>query len=324
MTYPLRLHRVALPKPWAGRELARLYPQAAADWPEGTGESLEAGDLPGASSVVANGPWRDLNLGQLMQSHRLSLLGQLAGADELPDFPLCLKLLDTREPLSVQNHPGDQFRRGHRVFRGKSEAWLVLHAQPGAVIYQGLRPGLKPADFEDALRHDRAAEALRAWPVQAGDWLYNPAGVVHAVGGGLALWELQQNCPLTYRLWDFPRPGGPRRELHRRQGMAAARWDLEPVAPRRPRDDDILVDEGPFGARMLRLSRARQLGRTWAGFTLMTCLAGRCEVTARAGNTLEAVILHAPETVLFPSDFTAFEFYPQGPCELMLAWARAS
>lgn len=324
MTYPLRLHRIAIAKPWAGDRLGTLFPSAAADWPAGTGESLEAGDLPGHSSVVANGPWQGRTLGELMSEQRLSLLGQLAGADDLPDFPLCLKFLDTREPLSVQNHPSDEFRKGRRVARGKSEAWLVLDAHPDAVIYQGLKPGLTGADFEDALRHNRVTEALQAKPVTRGNWLYNPAGMVHAVGGGLTLLELQQNCPTTWRLWDFPRVDGMRRDLHLRQGMLAARFDLPDPTVTTLQADHLLVDEGPFGARFLRLHQAREVPRSWAGFTLATCLRGRCEVTARGGNRLEAAVLEAPDTVLFPSDFTAFELFPAGECELLLAWARAS
>ncbi|MBX3472789.1 MAG: class I mannose-6-phosphate isomerase [Planctomycetes bacterium] len=324
MTYPMRLHRIAIAKPWAGDRLASLYPAAAEEWPAGTGESLEAGDLPGQSSVVANGPWQGRNLGELMSEQRLSLLGQLAGADDLADFPLCLKFLDTREPLSVQDHPSDEFRKGRRVVRGKCEAWLVLDARPGAVIYQGLKPGLAKADFEDALRNNRAAEALQQKTVRPGEWLYNPAGMVHAVGGGLTLLELQQNCATTWRLWDFPRTDGLRRDLHLREGLMAAQFDLpdQPVLP--VQADHVLVDEGPFGARFLRLTEAREFSRTWAGFTLVTCLKGRCEVTVRGGNRLEAAVLEAPDTVLVPADFTGFEFFPSGGCDLLLSWARAS
>lgn len=324
MTYPLRLHRIAVPKLWAGDSLSRLYPDAASDWPDGTGESIEVGDMPGESTVIANGPWRDRSLREVMAEHRLSMLGQMAGADDLPDFPLCVKLLDTREPLSVQDHPADEFRKGRRVFRGKCEAWLVLQAKPGAVIYQGLKPGLSAADFEDALRNNRAAEALQARPVSRGDWLYNPAGMVHAIGANVTLLEIQQNCPTTFRLWDFPRAGGLRRDMHLREGLAAARWDLPQTQVIKASDDVILVDEGPFGARHLRLSQPRVLKRIWAGFTLVSCVGGECEITARAGNGIEAVVVKAPDTVLFPSEFTEFEFYPRGKCELLLSWARAA
>jgi len=324
MTYAYRFHRQSIPKPWAGENLARMYAEAADDWPAGTGESLEVGDMPGASSMIANGPWQQRSLRELMDDQRKSLLGQLSGADDLPDFPLCIKLLDTREPLSVQNHPADEFRKGRRVFRGKCEGWLVLHAEKQSSIYQGLKPGLTAADFEDALRHNRALEALQQKPVKRGDWLLNPAGMIHAIGGGLTLLEIQQNCPTTFRLWDAPRPDGLKRDMHLREALAAARYDLPDPLVKNAGDDDVLIDEGPFGVRHLRLAEPRQIKRMWAGFTLATCIGGQCEITARAGDAIEAAVIKAPDTVMFPSDFTEFEFYPRGECELVLCWARAS
>ncbi len=324
MSYALRFHRVAVPKPWAGNALATLFPDGASDWPAGTGESIEVADLPGESTRIANGIWRDLTLGQAMAQDRLALLGQLAGADDLPDFPLAIKLLDTRQPLSIQDHPRDKFHKGRRIHRGKSEGWLVLKAEPGAVIYQGLKPGLKRADFEDALRNNRADQAMNARPVAAGDWLYNPAGMVHAIGGGLALLEIQQNAGVTWRLWDFPRPGGLRRDLHLKEGLAAADFETAPPQMIKAADGTLLHDAGPFGVKSLHLSQPRQLARSWAGFTLVTCLQGRCEVTLRGSDRLEPAVLSAPDTILAPAAFTNFEIYPQGECRLILSWARAS
>jgi mannose-6-phosphate isomerase len=324
MSYAVRFDRIAVPKPWAGSALASQFPQSAGEWATGTGESIEVADQPGARTLVANGKWREQTLSQVMASDRQSLLGQLAGADDLPDFPLCLKFVDASQPLSVQCHPADVFHKGRRVRRGKSVGWLVLDARPVAVIYQGLKPGLNRADFEDALRNHDAPDALNARPVKAGDWLANPAGMIHAIGGGLLLYEIQQNCDQTFRLWDFPRPAGPFRALQVREGLGAARFDLPQPGIIRAEADTTLIDAGPFGVRHLHLKEPRHLGRTWAGFTLVTCLAGSCEVTSRAGDRLEPAVLAAPDTVMFPSEFWEFEFYPKPECRLALAWARAS
>lgn len=324
MSYPLRFHRVAVPKPWAGDFLPKLFADAAGDWPAGTGESIEVADLPGQSTRIANGAWRDMTLTDAMAHDRLAFLGQLARADDLPDFPLAIKLLDTRQPLSIQDHPRDEFHKGRRVHRGKSEGWLVLQAAPGAVIYQGLKSGLSRADFEDALRNNRADQAMNARPVKKGDWLFNPAGMVHAIGANLALLEIQQNTGVTWRLWDFPRPDGIRRDLQIKEGLAAADFDTPPPAIVQAGPDTLLHDAGPFGVRSLELTQPRQLARTWAGFTLITCLQGQCEVTMRGGDKLEPAILKVPDTILAPATFTQFEFYPKGGCRLILSWARAS
>ena len=131
---------------------------------------------------------------------------------------LLVKYLFTSERLSIQVHPDDAAARAIGFPRGKDEAWLVLDAEPDAVI--GL--GLKEQISREALRAaalDGSIERLIDWrPVRAGDFFYSPAGTVHAIGPGLSLVEIQQNLDLTYRLYDYGRP----RDLHLEAGIAAA------------------------------------------------------------------------------------------------------
>ena len=316
MTYPLRFHRIAVPKPWAGTQLSGLFPDVAAELPPGTGESIELADLPPQTSVVANGEWRGKTIRELVTEHRAALVGELS---DLPDFPLALKLLDTAEALSIQDHPGDIRENGKLVRRGKSESWFVLTAEPDAVIYQGLKPGVTPEQFEEALNSGNPPELLNAREVKPGDYIYNEAGMVHAIGGGLALLEIQQNCPTTYRLWDFPRDKP--RELHMRAGLDAAKFELQLPPIRKTDADDVLLQaDGPFGVRSLRVNKARHLQKDWAGFTLVTCLSGDCEITGRASDNLQPARLKPGDTVLFPAEFNEFELYPSG--WLILSWSR--
>ena len=133
--------------------------------------------------------------------------------------PLLVKYLFTSERLSIQVHPDDAAARaaGHR--HGKDEAWLVLAAEPGAVIGLGLKRSVSKDELRAAAL-DGSIEELIDWrPVKPGDSFYSPAGTVHAIGGGLSLIEIQQNVDLTYRLYDYGRP----RELHLDAALAAAR-----------------------------------------------------------------------------------------------------
>jgi mannose-6-phosphate isomerase len=136
-----------------------------------------------------------------------------------PDSELLVKYLLTRERLSIQVHPGDEAARAAGHKRGKDEAWVILEAEPGAVI--GL--GLKRKVGKDALRaalNDDGLEALVDWrEAAAGDFFYSPAGTIHALGPGLTLVEIQQNVDLTYRLYDY----GRERELQVEEAVAAAR-----------------------------------------------------------------------------------------------------
>lgn len=284
--------------------------------PAGTGEWIELdGD-----SVVANGEWRKQTLNQLAQTQREALLGELT-ASALDDFPLCIKFIDTAEPLSIQNHPSDQREAGVLVKRGKSECWLVLDAANDAVIYQGLREGVSAAEFEAALSGGYPPDLLNARRVKPGDFLYNEAGMIHAIGGGIALLEIQQNCPVTYRLWDFPR--AEKREMHVKQGLAAARYDL-PLPRILPTHgaDVTLAPAGPFGVRSLRVNSAFHERKHWPGFTVHTCLQGECEISGRARDNLQPAVMKPGETVLWPAEFDEFEIYPKGECWLIQSWAR--
>ena len=134
------------------------------------------------------------------------------------DAALLVKYLFTSERLSIQVHPDDAAARARGLARGKDEAWLVIDAEPGAVI--GL--GLKHAVPAEALREaalDGSLETLIDWrPARVGDFYYSPGGTVHAIGAGLSLVEIQQNLDLTYRLYDYGRP----RELHLDDAVAVA------------------------------------------------------------------------------------------------------
>jgi mannose-6-phosphate isomerase len=313
----MRFQRLDSPRPWAGERLNALFPDAAVG--PGIGEWIELCGLPGASSVVANGEWRDLSLADLMRDHRSALLGELA-VSALTDFPLCVKFLDTAEMLSVQVHPHDQVVDGELMARGKSECWLVLDAAPEAVIYQGLRPGVTRAQLIAALDEPGGPVSLmHARAVKRGDFIYNAAGMVHAIGPGLALLEVQQNCATTWRLWDPPRKGQAR-ELHIEAGLRDARLELPvPEILSTDAEDVLLASDGPFGVRSLRVNSARVVHKTWPGFTVITCLDGTCEITGKDRDNLQPAVLKAGETVLWPAAFDEFELY--AGAWLAVSWA---
>lgn len=170
------------------------------------------------------------------------------------DAPLLVKHLFTSERLSIQVHPDDAAAQARGFPRGKDEAWFVLAAEPGATIGLGLKAPAERAALRAAAL-DGTIEAMIDWrPVAAGDFFYSAAGTVHAIGGGVALVEIQQNLDLTYRLYDYGRP----RELHLDDGLAVAdpqpwRRTFDPVsiAPGR----SILAAEGKFVVEAWQVGR---------------------------------------------------------------------
>ncbi|MDP9055398.1 MAG: class I mannose-6-phosphate isomerase [Acidobacteriota bacterium] len=132
--------------------------------------------------------------------------------------PLLVKLLFTSDNLSVQVHPKDEYAGVHHNSRGKTEMWHILRAAPDARIALGLREALEPEQLREVSLNGRIMELLNWIPVQPGDTYFVPAGTIHAIGGGLALCEVQQYSDITYRLYDYGRD----RELHLDHGVAVS------------------------------------------------------------------------------------------------------
>lgn len=216
--YPLRLEPILKPRVWGGRRLARL----GKNLPEGAtiGESWEVADLPdevrNGRSVIANGPLRRRTLREAVTEHKSMIMGRAAVTDD-GGFPLLLKYLDARENLSVQVHPTPGYVEGHPEARLKTEAWIVIDAEPGAVIYNGLRPGVTAESFSDHVRTGDLVGDLRAVPVRVGDCHHVPSGTVHALGSGVLVAEVQTPSDTTFRLYDWDRTGRP---LHIEQALS--------------------------------------------------------------------------------------------------------
>jgi mannose-6-phosphate isomerase len=157
--------------------------------------------------------------------------------DENAPIPaLLLKLLFTSEPLSIQVHPDDAFARSIGLPNGKTEAWYILAAAPGARVAVGLKRRLTPQELRAAIR-DGSIAGLTQWrPAAKGDIIFIPAGTIHAIGAGLVLAEIQQRSDTTFRLFDY----GRHRELHEdsaaaasNAGPAQAQWGARRLSPAR-------------------------------------------------------------------------------------------
>jgi len=139
----------------------------------------------------------------------------------LADFPLLVKFVFTSERLSVQVHPNDAFARARENSLGKTEMWYVMRAEPGARLAIGFRESLSRERLRETAVTGEIEGLLNWIEVQAGDAFFIPAGTVHAIGGGLALCEIQQHSDVTYRLYDYGRP----RELHLDKAVEVATTD---------------------------------------------------------------------------------------------------
>jgi len=224
ITEPIHVKPRLDPKPWGGHRLAAFGVPEAANLPIGEAV-MTANDV-----LVAGGRFDGQSLGSLIMGDPDGLLGNagVARAGSPPQFPLLIKLIDAEQQLSIQVHPDNAMAPAGSM--GKSEAWYVLAADPGARVYAGLEQGVSIGDVRTAIDSGHAFEALvRPHTVTAGDVLYLPAGTIHALGGGIVVYEIQQPSTITYRLHDWGRD----REMHYVAGLAVLAEGSRPT-PQRP------------------------------------------------------------------------------------------
>jgi mannose-6-phosphate isomerase len=296
---PLKFTPIIKPLPWGGRKLETLFGKAL---PDGVpcGESWEVVDLPGDQSVVAAGPLAANPLSSLVETRPDELLGEaplLMGR-----FPVLFKLIDATQTLSVQVHPDEQAagRIGGGA-RPKTEAWYILQADPGAVLYLGVKAGVGRPELRRALETGTVGDLLMPVEVQAGDFIYLPSGSLHAIGSGVVLAEIQQASDTTYRVFDWNRMGldGKPRQLHVEEALESIDFDLRGKPPH----------AGPLSGRPGIRCKLFSYERVALGAGSETPLeAGRPRIVcciegagAVGGTGTEPLAIRAGETCLIPA-----------------------
>jgi len=211
---PFRIEPQFVERVWGFADLHPWYDRVAGGAP--LGEVWLTGD----DCLVASGAFAGRTLGSLFANAPQALLGTNApdgGADT--GSPLLVKVLFAKEKLSVQVHPDDKLAQKYGQPRGKTECWYVLAAEPGAKVACGLKPGVTIDQVRDEIRTETLEESLVVLDVQPEEMIFVNAGTVHAIWPGAILLETQQNCDITYRLYDY----GRGRELHVEKGLEATR-----------------------------------------------------------------------------------------------------
>jgi len=306
--YPLKLQSTLHVKVWGGRKLAtELGKPLPTEQPYG--ESWELHD----TCLVTNGALRGANLGELTQQFGADLVG--AGNDPADGMPLLAKFIDAGEWLSIQVHPDDaQAMALESEPRGKTEAWVVLDADPGARLVIGLQKGVTTQQLANSIKSNRLEELLVYTDATPGDLLYIPANTVHALGPGILVYEIQQSSDTTYRLYDWGRLGldGQPRELHIDKGIQVA--NLESLPQVRQPGGDLLVDGEFFRAWRHTLDEGALELSTPGRFQALSCIEGelRIEAPGAAGSDDDAIVLGKGQTGLIPACIASFSISGSG------------
>lgn len=232
MIYPFRCEPIYQKRVWGGRWFAESLGRRLPDG-EPYGESWELSCRTEAMSRVRDGEWAGQTLLEVINRYPVELAGRRIKCESIESFPLLIKFLDATDHLSVQVHPTDDYVAPRPGQRGKTEMWYVLDAEPEARLVLGLKDGVDAHDFAEGLRNGSILAYLNDIPVKPGDAFYIPAGTVHAILKGIRLAEIQQNSDITYRIYDWGRPGldGRPRELHLEDGLRAIDFQRGGIAP---------------------------------------------------------------------------------------------
>ena len=290
---------------WGGRALQTLYGKNLP--PEKKiGESFELSACPGQESFVSEGPLAGWDIRQLSKAFQGDLLGEKVWRRYSDDFPILIKLIDAREDLSIQVHPNDRYALENDLGQqGKNEAWYILHSDAGRVAY-GLKDGVERNDFEAAIRERRVEEVVGFFDVKPGDVIINPPGTVHAIGRGVILYEIQQSSDLTFRIYDYDRPGtdGKPRELHIREALEVITfgtrisgptpWNMLPGSDP---EKTILVETEDFRLERRSPSESETLHDSGDSFAILTVVEGETEVQARTGS----YFANKGQTIMIPA-----------------------
>jgi mannose-6-phosphate isomerase len=222
--------------------------------------------LTGDGCLVETGPHAGQTLAGLFADHQDLLLGPNAPAPGSPGSPatgpgrwggspLLIKVIFAKQKLSVQVHPDDKMANKYGDPRGKTECWYALAAEPDALVACGLKPGVTLDQVRAGIADGALEDSLNLLPIQAGDVVFVDAGTVHAIWPGSILLETQQNCDLTYRMYDYGRP----RELHIDKSLEATRLHTRAgkVTAQQKADRATLIDADYFCVERLPVNGSR-------------------------------------------------------------------
>ena len=213
--YPLQFTPLYKYRIWGGEKLKTELNKQYTE--ENIGESWEISDVSGDETVVAEGPLKGKTLRNLIRDFKGDFVGNTVYEKFGEEFPLLIKFIDAKTPLSIQVHPSNEIAKERHNSFGKNEMWYVMQADKDAELIVGFDEKINNEDYKKHLENNSILSVMHHETVQKGDAFYIPTGRVHAIGAGVLLAEIQQTSDVTYRIYDYDRVDsktGAKRELH--------------------------------------------------------------------------------------------------------------
>ena len=312
--YPLLFRPTLKPVVWGGHRLQSYKGLASTNEP--IGESWEVSAVSGSESVVANGEYAGIPLPELIERFPNEILGEKTVDRNGVRLPLLMKFIDAERDLSIQVHPNDEMAQRVHGKLGKSEMWYVIDAKPGSFLYAGFNQKITPYEYQKRVEDGSITDVLARHEVAAGDVFYLPAGRVHAICGGILLAEVQQSSDITYRIFDYNRPGidGKLRELHTE--LAAEAINYEVLDDYRTQYEDVqnranaILRCPYFSVRITDVSSMfhRNLLK-YDSFIISTCISGNCRIVSRVNGS--EIFLREGNSTLIPASIADYDVFPE-------------
>lgn len=302
--YPLKFEPILKEKIWGGNKLKTLLGKEKSGG--NTGESWEISDVEGDTSVVVNGAHQGTSLRKLIEIYHEKLVGEKVFQTFGNRFPLLIKFIDANKNLSVQLHPDDFLAKQRHDSFGKTEMWYVMQADKDAGIILDFKQKITHRIYADHLKNKTLPEILNFEKVKTGDVFFIEPGLIHAIGGGVLLAEIQQTSDITYRVYDWDRKdaNGNSRELHTELAEDAIDFsktkDFKVTYKEKENRRISLVKNKYFKTNLLSVSGKLEMDYSKQdSFVIYMCVNGNLEISvAEHIDTLKK-----GETLLVPACF---------------------
>jgi len=225
---------------WGGTRLRDIYQKDCAY--DRVAESWELSAHPAGESVVLTTPYEGLTFSEYIDKAGKGVLGE--NCLRFEDFPVLIKFIDAKKPLSIQVHPSDEYALRVEHEYGKTEMWYVLDCEEDAFLYFGVNREISKEEFKQRIWDNTILEVLDEIQVKKGDVFFVEAGTIHAIGAGILICEIQQNSNTTYRVYDYARrdDAGNLRELHVEKALEVS--ILRPSDATDGQEDEVAVKGG--------------------------------------------------------------------------------
>lgn len=317
--YPLKFKPIFKDKVWGGDKVKKLFGKDFSPLPN-CGECWELSGVENNLSVVSNGFLKGNNIEELTEIYMGDLVGEKVFEKYGLRFPILVKIIDSREWLSVQVHPDEKLaKKRHNEF-GKSEMWYILDAEKDAQLISGFNREMNKETYQNFFDEKKLTEILNYEKIKTGDVFFIPAGRIHALGPGVCLAEIQQTSDVTYRIYDWDRvdAAGVSRQLHVKEAIGAIDFSMQ----KSYRTEYSLSKDKPsnlvrcpyFTTNLLSLEKPAT--RDYFGldsFVILMCPEGNLSLQYSEG----AEKLKAGETILIPAEINEISLQPDGNAKLL-------